>query len=194
MDTQKIIDIWFEINEEEHQNYFQDFIKMYCEDNEIKYDLSITEKEEYLDVRMVHKTELHEKIRKYSNCDSLHYCEWSMKPHNPYQDSIWYLYQSADNAKDYLKKWLFFIVHQKLMTDAEMFGENHKIFEELYYQLIQEYDIGFGNAKYVLPLMQSSYYTKEIKETSIQLILYKFRAEMNYVKANNYFVVFKNEF
>ena len=194
MDAQMIIDVWLKMNDEGVSDYFHDFIKMYCKDGEIRYDLPLVSKEEFLDVKMVPKTELHEKIRKYSNCDSLHYCEWSMKPHNPYQDSIWYLYQSADKTNDYLKKWLLFIIHQKLMTDAEVLGENYKIFEELYYQLIQEYDIGFGNAKYVLPLMQSSYYMKEIKETSIQLILYKFRAEMNYVKANNYFVVFKNEF
>ncbi len=191
MEKQKIINKWLSINTEYYQNYFHDFIEMYCEKDEIKYKIPITNNTGKLGVKMVRKCDLHKRIRKYSNCSELHYWE-PIEPHNPYQDSVYMLYSSADNTQDYLKKWLLLILHQKLLTDSRMFGVYYDVFEEVYYQLLAENHMGFGNAKYVLPLMHISSYLFEENDVDLELLLYNFKTEMNYVKANYYFVVFED--
>ncbi len=194
VDVKKIVDMWLEISDEYVSNYLHDFIMMYIENHQLKYSIPIEGFDEYAEVHMVSKCKLHNTIRKYTNCDELYYWGDIVEPHNPYQDSIWRLYQSVENKEDYLKKWLLFIVHQKLSTEKYSLGCYRKLFQELEYELLAEFHPRFGNAKYVLPLMRDGRHNLLEYERSIKEILYEFKDEMNYVKANNYFVVINQRF
>lgn len=192
INVKKIIDMWMKISDEYVSNYLHDFIMMYSENNQLKYSIPIECFEEYAEVYMVPKDRLHNNIRKYQDCDKLYYWGAAFDSHNPYQDSIWRLYQSVENKDDYLKKWLLFIVRQKLLTEEHSLGCYRSLFQELEYELIAEFHFGFGNAKYLLPLMRDWRHNLFEHERSIEEILYEFKDEMNYVKANNYFVVINN--
>lgn len=189
INVKKIIDMWMRISDEYVSNYLHDFIMMYSENNQLKYSIPIKCFEEYAEVYMVPKDRLHNDIRKYQDRDKLYYWGPAFDSHNPYQDSIRRLYQSVENKDDYLKKWLLFIVHQKLSTEEYSLGCYRKLFQELKYELIAEFHPSFGNAKYLLPLMRDGRHNSLEHERSIEEILYEFKDEMNYVKANNYFVV-----
>ena len=194
INVKKIIDMWMKISDEYVSNYLHDFIMMYSENNQLKYSIPIECFEEYTEVHMVPKDRLHDVIRKYRDCDELYYWGDLVEPHNPYQDSVWRLYQSVENKEDYLKKWLLFIVHQKLLTEEYSLGCYRKLFRKLEYELLAEFHPLFGNAKYLLPLMRDERHNLLEHERSIEEILYEFKDEMNYVKANNYFVVMNNRF
>lgn len=194
INVKKIIDMWMRISDEYVSNYLHDFIMMYSENNQLKYSIPIECFDEYAEVHMVPKDKLHNDIRKYQDADKLHYWGPAFDSHNPYQYSILQLYQSVENKDDYLKKWLLFIVHQKLLTEKHSLGCHRALFQELEYELIAEFHCGFGNAKYLLPLMSDGRHRMLDCERSIEEILYEFKYEMNYVKANNYFVVMNNRF
>lgn len=190
MSTDELINIWLDINCEGYTDYFHDFVYIYCENGKILKTFPISDNEKILNGRMVPKVEVDARIRKYVDCDKVYYAGPStLDQHNPYHDSVGELYICADSVQDYLKKWLLFIAYQKLQNNKTFPDEYKNVFERVCYQLIQEYNIKFGNAKNLLPLMENNYYTRKITENSIEMILYKFKAEMNYVKANNYFVL-----
>lgn len=194
MTTEDLLSKWISMNDGNAENYFSDFICMYCNDTNIEVSISTSNPTPH-NVYMIPKTQLERRIKKYSNCNELYYDDRDLfDPHNPYHDSARHLYIVSHNKEDYLKLWLLLLLRQHEKKDFIAFSSYQKDFYSLYLDLghyfhVEPYDFYLGMGQYMLPTSRYTPYFQYNFELPIDFYLYKLQSEMNFVKATNFMVI-----